>query len=44
MRTFKMHQPDTGRVADTLEAITILAADAFIALVFIGGMLLGLAI
>lgn len=44
MRTLNMHHPDTGKVADAIEALTILAADAFIALVFIGGILLGMAI
>lgn len=44
MRAFKMHHPDTSHVANAVEAVTILAADAFIALVFIGGMLLGMAI
>ncbi|MGE0666415.1 MAG: hypothetical protein AB7O49_07655 [Sphingomonadales bacterium] len=44
MRSLKMHHPDTANVADAVEALTILAADAFIALVFIGGILLGLAI
>jgi hypothetical protein len=39
-----MHQPDTSNVANFVEAMTILAADAFIALVFIGGILLGMAI
>lgn len=44
MRTFKMHHPDSGKVADAIEVLTILAADAFIALVFIGGIFFGLAI
>ncbi len=44
MRAFKLHHPDTGHVADAVEALTIVAADAFIALVFIGGILLGMAI
>ncbi len=44
MRTFRMHHPDTTNVANAVEAVTIIAADAFIALVFIGGILLGMAI
>ncbi|MEN3976115.1 hypothetical protein [Emcibacter sp. SYSU 3D8] len=44
MRTLKIHRPDTDTVANAVEAVTIIAADAFIALVFIGGMVLGLAI
>lgn len=44
MRTFRMHHPDTGKVADTIKALTIAAADAFCALVFVGGILLGLSI
>ena len=44
MRTFKMHHPDTGQVADAVEAVTIIAADAFSALIVIGGILLGMAI
>ncbi len=43
MRIFKMHHPDTGKVADAIEALTILAADAFIALVLVGDILFGLA-
>ena len=43
MRTFKMHHPDSGHVGDAVEAMTILAADAFVALIIIS-VLLGLAI
>lgn len=44
MRSLNLHHPDTSHVADAVEVLTILAADAFIALVFIGGILLGMAI
>jgi hypothetical protein len=45
MRPFKLpHHPDTPQITEAFEIAANIAANAFIALVFIGGIILGLAI
>jgi hypothetical protein len=44
MRHLHFHRPDSSDITEALEILANVAANAFIALVFLGGIVLGLSL